>query len=364
MLVSAIVLFSQNIMIEFSAFLSIILFFLLNLFAHEISHMIVGKANGFKTRSFRFLFFRFYKDGKKLKISVEGMGNQAGEAEIYPISSENLINRYKKVAIAGVIANAVLTVISIVFIPFWGIFANNDLMILTQLTVFGFPISLYFTLENGLPMSSGRYRNDGAIVYGINKNDPVVKVLLSLMIAETYLYQGKTLSEIDEKYLFDLPQLAEDEPNFAILLTYRYYYYLDKGDLDKAKETAKRLESIYDYMDKYEYTDVQADMLYNYSTFMLDEDEADNILEDNEKYLNKVLSPRNLRAKCAYSLNILKDKELALDLYEMAVKLANKAEIKGLGLMEIKLLDKLKEEIDAFVVLENKTSEDTASELE
>ena len=346
MLVSAIVLFSQEMMIEFSAFLGIALFFLLNLFAHELSHIFVAKRKGFKVRSFKFFTLRFYKDGKKIKVINEGFGDQMGETELYPICEENLKDRYKSIAKAGIIANLVLLLISILFMPFWKVFADNDLMILTQLTVFAMPISAYFVLENALPMSSGNYRNDGAIIYGIVKGDPVIDVMLSLMLISVKLYEGKTPSEIDEKYFFNLPQIAEDEPYFIILLNNRYYYYLDKGDYKKAKEIALRLQTLYDYMDKYDYTETQADMLYNYSTFMLNEDEADNIMEDNEKYLNKVFSVRNIRAKLAYALYVLKDNELAKILYNRALSEADKCLISGVKKMEFKLILKMENDID------------------
>ena len=60
-------------MIEFSAFLGITLFFLLNLFAHELAHIFVAKRKGFKVRSFKFFTFRFFKDGKKINFIDEMM---------------------------------------------------------------------------------------------------------------------------------------------------------------------------------------------------------------------------------------------------------------------------------------------------
>lgn len=57
------------------------------------------------------------------------------------------------------------------------------------------------------------------------------------------LAEGKSFSEIDEKFYFDLPQLPEDEPMYAIILDLRYRYYLERGETERAADCLNRLAS-------------------------------------------------------------------------------------------------------------------------
>ena len=99
-------------------------------------------------------------------------------------------------------------------------------------------------------MESLGYKNDGALVLALKKGENEAKVLLSVLSVQAEMYNGKTPAEVDEKYYFDTPQIAEDSPYFIMLLDARYNYYLDKEDYENAKETIKRLRLLEDYMPK------------------------------------------------------------------------------------------------------------------
>ena len=329
---------------SFLTLLSVPVFIILNTAFHEIAHIIAGKRNGFKTISFRILGFRFKKINGKTTVKYVGLGEQVGEAEIIPTEIDNLKDRYAKVAKTGIIANFILTILSVGLLVFWKIYIKDVMLyanVWFYLTAFAFPISFYFFLCNALPMSSDLVRNDGAMLYGIKKDEPEVLVMFSLMQAHALIHQGKTPSEVDASYYFDVPVIREDDPIYITLLNNQYSYYLDKGDFDNAKNTILRIEALSDYIPKFMYSEIQTELLYAYSTFMLDEDKADDLAEDNELYLNKVLSVSTLRAKGAYAKNVLKDTSFFNDILDMAKKLADEVEVKGLSVYENKLLDRL-----------------------
>ena len=265
---------------DFIILYSAILFVVINTIAHELAHIISGKINGFKTISFKLLCFKFHKVEGKFKVSLIPVGEQIGEAELIPTEYDNIENRYKKVARAGIIANAIVLLLSIPFFFFWEKWFWSGKAVLFYLTAFSMPISLYFLLANALPMSNNLVRNDAAILWGISHNDPATKVMFSLLKVHALLYKGLTPAEVPEEYYFDVPQLPEDEPNFIMLLNNRYYYYLDKGDYENAKAMINRLESVQDYIEKYMEGPISADMLYSYCTFMKNETTADNLMED------------------------------------------------------------------------------------
>jgi hypothetical protein len=214
------------------------------------------------------------------------------------------------------------------------------------LTAFSTPVSLYFLLANALPMSNNLVRNDAAILWGISHNDPATKVMFSLLKVHALLYKGMTPAEIPEEYYFELPQLREDDPNFIMLLSARYSYYLDKGDNEKAIEVVKRLSTLKDYITKDMENQLQAEFLYAYSTFNYDEDSADNVMEDYDTYLNKALTCPIMRAKLAYITYVVKDIELAREMIEATKGLIKDEIATGLAKYELKLIEKIEQDFD------------------
>ncbi|MFQ7079555.1 MAG: hypothetical protein ACLRSW_17405 [Christensenellaceae bacterium] len=78
---------------------------------------------------------------------------------------------------------------------------------------------------------------------------PAGKCLISAMEIHGKLAEGKSFSEIDEKFYFDLPQLPEDEPMYAIILDLRYRYYLERGK-GRAADCLNRLASASPILEK------------------------------------------------------------------------------------------------------------------
>lgn len=307
---------------------------------HELGHFIAGKINGFDFLSMTIWFFKWSKERGKIVFDFVMMGDEAGYTEMVPKSTENLTVRLKKMTLGGLVA----TVIPMLF----GII---PLFLVEKLSLFGFaawamflPIGVYMFFGNALPMTSGGAGNDGKVLFGIKKMDDDTKVILSMLAVQSELYSGKTPAEIDEKYYFDLPQLSEDDLNFAMLLSARYCYYLDKKDYVNAKKTTDRLLSIADYLPKAYLNAVKTDALYNACTFDKDEETADDLMAELEKYLGRRNGSAEIRAKTAYLLYI-KEEKAALDIfYRKGVIEANKCNLRGLGLFERKLLEEMKKD--------------------
>lgn len=311
---------------------------LINAFAHEFGHLFAGKKNRFKFISMTVWFFRFSRPKKRLNFDFVMIGEEAGSTEMLPVGLDDLAKRFAKMTMGGIIASFIMTVISIAplfFVDYIG------LEIFCILSMF-LPVSAYYFFGSALPTSSEGVLNDGATYRGIKKQDDRTKVMLSLLGIHAQLYDGKTPSEIDEKYYFDLPQLAEDDLYFTLLYNARYNYYLDKGDLENAKKTCDRLISVLDYMPKSVRPIIQTDALYNACTFDFDEGRADDLMYELEKFLNKTNDLTAVRVKLAYLAFIRREKEPLETFYNKGVKDAKKHPVKGLGAYEKKLLDDIK----------------------
>ncbi|MBR2498184.1 MAG: hypothetical protein IKB67_00490 [Clostridia bacterium] len=312
---------------------------LFNSLVHELGHLIAGKANEFVFSEMNVWFFRWKKVKNKIRFNLVMMGEEAGYTDMVPKHGDNLSTRLKKMTLGGIVASAILTVVGIV--P----------LFIVKLPVCAFciwsmflPISAYFFFTSMMPSSSGGVRNDGAVIYGLKKMDDVAKVTVNLLKIQAELYNGKTPSEIDESLYFDLPQLPEDDVNFAMLLNARYTYYLDKKDFENASKTTDRLLSVLDYVPKAYRFAIQTDALYNACTFDYNENTADDLAYELEKFLNNVNTATNVRAKLAYLLYVRKEKESAEAFYKKGIRESKKYFIKGLGEFERKLFEEMKKD--------------------
>ena len=321
-------------------FVGVIIAGIVTTFFHELGHLIGGKLNGFDFVSMTVLFFKWEIVRGKVLFSFTGLKNELGYTQMVSKSTKNLAKRYKNMTFFAILFTLIPTFIGAIplflkALPLW----------VYSLLVTLLPMGVFSILDNGLPTSSMGVKNDGAIIYGLNKMDDSSKVLVNLLAIQTEMYNGKTPSEIDPSLYFDLPQLREDDINFFLLLNARYNYYLDKGDFENAKKTTDRLLSLEEYAQEEHMLIVKTDALYNYCTFDYNEDRADDLTYELEEYLNKVNTCTNLRVKMAYILFITKEMDNLEQFYNKARKEALDCQIKGLGAFELKLIEKIKAEV-------------------
>ncbi|MCQ2387656.1 MAG: hypothetical protein MJ066_04350 [Clostridia bacterium] len=323
----------------------IILFFILGAIVsgfittlmHEIGHLTFGKKNGFVCLSISVWFFKWYKNNGKLNFDFVKLGDSDGSSELISKSTDNMEKRLKNTTFGGLL------------FAFFPILISLVAFLVVKMPYFAYciiamflPIGVYCFLQNALPMENEGVRNDGGIIVGLNKNDDESKVMISLLKIQSELYNGKTPSEIDEKYYFDLPQISEDRLNFILLLDARYSYYLDKGDYENAKKVSERLLSLEDYIPQGLMQIIKTDALFNVSTFDFDENKADDLMYEVDKYINGNVNSQTLRTKLAYVLNVKGETDMVDIFYKKGIKEANKNKIKGLGQYETKLLNLVK----------------------
>lgn len=308
---------------------------------HEFGHVFFAKKKNFAVLSVKVWFFKWVKNGKKYDFSTCRFGEESGATEVLPIDRTNLSSRYRSVAFGGILASFINMVLGIVplfltpFLPF---------LIYLFLAMF-LPIGAYYFFGNFIPSYQDGILNDGGVIYEIGKDTDNIRVLLNILSIHSEMYNGKTPKEIDKGLYFDLPQLQEDNLNFINLLTLRYDYYLDSGDNENAIKTANRLNGLQDYIPKFMRNYVDSICLYNACTIDFNEKKADDLTEDIEKFLNSDTSLTVLRVKMAYILYVRREKSLANDFYNKAIKMVARCQILGQGLFEKGLLDKMKKDI-------------------
>ncbi len=311
---------------------------LINTFIHEFGHIFVGKRNGFVFSAVTVWFFQWKKVKNKIKFKFVMFGEEAGYSEMIPAKVKDMKKGLKKMALAGPIASLIVALLGI---P--PLFISRLPLVVFALWAMFLPIGVYFFLSTLIPASTSGVLNDGAVAYGIKTNSQSLQVAVNVLKIQQELYNGKTPSEIEKSLYFDLPQLAEDDLYFSLLLNARYNYYLDKEDYENAKKVSERLLSITDYLPKEYVYQIKTDALYNACTFDFNEEKADDLVYELEKYLNNINSVVNVRVKLAYLLYVKREKENLDIFYKKGIKEADRGQIKGLAKFEKKLFDKLKE---------------------
>ena len=154
-----------------------------------------------------------------------------------------------------------------------------------------------------------------------------------------------TPAEIDQKLYFGLPQLPEDDFNFILLTDYRFMYYLDAGDEEKALFAADRLKSVLEYVPPYYAKDIAADILFAECALRGDAALAKKMYPALQKYLEREDTLQARRILAAYELYVNKDKLAALRQLNAAEEKAEKYWVSGIAKFEKKLIACIREDI-------------------
>lgn len=320
---------------------AIVVGFLCTLF-HEAGHIIAGKRNGFALLSVSVWFFKWVKENGRTVFHFTFLGEEAGATEMAARSTENLSVRLKKMTYGGLIATFIPMMLGV--IPF---FLTGYLPVYAFIGLGMFlPIGAYVFFGNALPTYSGGAGNDGKLIYDLKTYNDDAKVALSMIAVQSELFNGKTPAEIDAKYYDDLPQLAENDLNFLILLSARLDRFVDLKDFGNAKKTLDRLKSVTEYYPKSVETVVALNELYAACTYDKNFSRADEIVEDFAKYLDKHNGSLEIRAKLAYILYVKGEREHFDVFYRKGVKEANKLNLRGQGIFERKLLEEMKKDFE------------------
>lgn len=105
------------------------------------------------------------------------------------------------------------------------------------------PSSVYLFMLNLYGSSS-----DAAVCNNLLYNNDEAKVMIAVLTVQAQVLEGKPIGEVDEKLLFDLPVIQEDDPSFISLTELRYEYFKAKGDEQQAEKYKARLEELKEYL--------------------------------------------------------------------------------------------------------------------
>ena len=199
-------------------------------FVHEGGHVLFANRLGFKVVGFSVGALKFdFTSGKKIGF---GFSEYAGETDVVPVRGGDLLKRYKAVIFGG-LASGFLSVAVIGALYF--VFAfNKHIAVLFA----SFPIAVAWVTINTLPgvvkTSDGSFLKE----FGKEENSFALEKYLNILYL---LYEGKSFSEIDEKF-FDFD--GEKSIVCEELLVARLMRAEEEGDEGKIAEIIGRLKSL------------------------------------------------------------------------------------------------------------------------
>ena len=295
---------------------------------HEIGHIVFARINQMRVIYAKFFCFKISECKGKRRFSLASPF-VADETQVIPTKSGNMKKRACGYTLGGLIFGGIA--LFAVLIP--------ALVCMSFLLWGAFPYFAYLFLLNAMPMEYASGKTDMAVYLGLKKESPAEKNMLCAMEIHGNLFEGKSFAEIEENLYFSAPQLAEDEPLFAVMLDLRYRYYLDKNELEKAGDCLNRLlPCITEYLPELEAEKLAAEFVYLHSV-LGDFERAEECGKACQAYLRSE-SVTAKRILAAFSSAFGKT-DSVVPLIEQAERLLETERITGVAKFERKLLKKI-----------------------
>ena len=213
---------------------------------HELGHIVAAHRADMETVYTKMFCLQFYKERSKKKIALISPFKD-DETRVLPKSSGNMQQRAMQYTLGGLLFGGVFLTVLLIATIVCSIFVGVNYFLLGMI-----PYAAYLEVLNLLPVEYAAGKTDLLVYSGLKQGADAETVMVSAMEIQGKLYEGNTFSEIDEKLYFNLPQLCEDEPLFALILDLRYRYYLEKGDIEHAADCLNRLVNAQAYIQRLE----------------------------------------------------------------------------------------------------------------
>lgn len=223
---------------------------------HECGHIVFAVASDMEIAYAKFFCFRLQRKKGKLRLGLASPFG-AEETQAIPKKGGNMKRRACAYTLGGLLFSAVMIVLLLVCASVFSYLDKNNFLCWGLL-----PYTAYLFVLNALPLEYGSGKTDALIFRGIKKGYDAEKTMLSAMEIQGRLYAGESFSQIEERWYYELPQLAEDEPLFAVILDLRYRYHLEKEEFEKSATCLNRLVSVQEYLPDSEVEKIAGELVY------------------------------------------------------------------------------------------------------
>ena len=317
------------------ALLGMVLSFALAPILHEWGHIGFAELADMECVYAKFFCFKTYMKEGELQFGFASPF-APDETQVMPRSGGKMKARVTLYALGGLILEGIFLAL---VLTAWLLLREKGEI--SYLFLGALPYAGYLFLLNVVPAEYAGGKTDMQVCFGVWTGKDAEKVMLSAMEIQGLSYTGKSFAEIDEKLYFDVPQLCEDEPLFAIMLDLRYRYYLDKNEVEKAAAQLNRLAQLQGYLPENVVEKIAAELVYMHA-LRGDFESA----EESGKLCKNFLLSKNCTAKrilLAYTKAFGKEENLE-PLWDQADELLQIERNHGIVKFEESLIDRLFEE--------------------
>lgn len=221
----------------FLTFATVILAIAISVFiqsiVHELGHLVFGLLSGYSFTSFRIGHFMIVKDHGMLKVKIYNLVGTSGQCLMRPpLWREDL--PYRLYNFGGCIMNASVSLI----ITFCLRFMDSSSTVYKALVIIA-AIGYMLAIVNGVPLRPGGIANDGYNAFILGNNRNALRSFWLQLYVNGLISDGERMHNLPEDWFF-LPE-GEDlnNPIICTIGVFRYNYYFDAHDFEKAEETAE-----------------------------------------------------------------------------------------------------------------------------
>lgn len=218
------VIFDSSWIAAVAAGLIMVLSCPLSAILHELGHMLFGvtvKIKAVPDKNFLKDTFLNWWDSSSCKI--------------IPDTDSGLRGRVIFTALGGSVVNLIFIILGIIALCIPAVPTGLCALL---------PASFHLLALNALPVSYANGKSDGEIILELAKNGDEARVMLAVLTVQAQVLGGKPIGEVDEKLLFDLPQIREDDASFISLCELREEYFTSKGDEINAEKWRTRFQQL------------------------------------------------------------------------------------------------------------------------
>ncbi len=228
---------------------------------HELGHILFAKSADMRLKMSKFSFFRIIEKSGKLKFTFASPFAPE-ETQVVPAKGGDMLRRFRLYTMGGLIFGGIyIVVLAASALAFWGIGWEPAAFLFWG----GIPYAVYLFFLNALPFVYAAGKTDAAILRGLSRKEAAEQTMLSAMEIYGGLSEGKSFSRIDENLFFDLPQLPENEPMYAVILDLRYRRCLETENFERAADCLNRLAAAAGYLSVSQFEEVAAELVYMHS---------------------------------------------------------------------------------------------------
>jgi len=309
----------------------------LQIYLHELGHLLGGKIAGYRLMSFRIGPLAWNYENGKLHFSLLPNKGYGGLCAMLPPAET--VPRYKEILYysGGLLANFSTSLFALglyFFRPEWPVFLR---LFLISFALIGLALGLI----NALPFESLSLFTDGKIIWGILGKKPFASVLIRIQSTIQELAGGRRPRELD------LPPLEIDGEGgmlYLYLLLYHYFRAVDSGEEEKANELARELEKELSSFPPPLLPPIYYELTYR-AAVEGEQEKARKYYAAAGSILQRDKDINGLRVKAYYVYYIDRNLSLAGELCREALEVWERFPLRGQALMERDLITELQKRI-------------------